>query len=188
MPVISANLTLPGSVQTGGTVQASDVSTLYSVLNALNIPGTIGVFQQGFVDDNAYTVNVSGSQDWTFTTVYNKAIFAMVPFSWTGSTAVLAITPRASGAAASTGFMSFTNVSSGEGMIVGLIGPRSTQNTAPGFFLGMDNRTPGTLRNLAASTGGFSTSDLTSLGFQTSSTGGFTLTFRGVRYWQEGST
>ena len=190
MPVISANLTLPGNVLTGGTVQAADVSTLYSALNALNIPGTIGVFQQGFVDDNAYALTNATNQDWTFTTVYNRAIFAMLPFSWTGATAAPVLSPRASAAFAttSTASLAFTNVSSGEGMILGLISPRSTSNTAPAFWLAMDNRTPGTLRSLAASTGGFSTSDMTSVGFGLRSTGALTVTFQGVRMWQEGGS
>jgi hypothetical protein len=188
MTIVSQNLTLPGNVATGGTIQASDVSTLYAALNALNIPGTIGVFQQGFVDDNAYAVTASGSQDWTFTTAFNKAIFSMVPFSWTGSTQAPVITPRQSGATAttSTANLTFTNASSGEGLIVGMIGPRSTANTAPAFWLAMDDRTPGTLRNLHASTGGFSTSDMTSLGFTLQSTGALTVTFKSVRFWQEG--
>lgn len=190
MPVVSQNLTLPGNVQTGGTIQASDVSTLYSALNALNIPGSIGVLQQGFVDDNSYAVTGGNTQDWTFTTVYNRAVLMLVPFSWTGSTAVVGIAPRQSGAAAttSTAGMLFSNASSGEGLLFGLVGPRSTSNTAPAFWLGMDNRTPGTLRNIHASTGGFSTSDMTSLGFQVTSTGVLTVTFKGVRFWQEGST
>lgn len=190
MPIVSQNLTLPGNVQTGGTVQASDVSTLYSALNALNIPGTIGVLQQGFVDDNSYAVTGTNSQDWTFTTVYNKAVLCMVPFSWTGATQAPVISPRQSGATVttSTASLAFTNASSGEGMIFGLVGPRSTSQTAPGFWLAMDNRTPGTLRNLCASTGGFSTSDMTSLGFTVQSTGALTVTFKGVRFWQEGST
>lgn len=190
MPVVSQNLTLPANVQTGGTIQASDVSTLYSALNALNIPGTIGVLQQGFVDDNSYAITASASQDWSFTTLYNKAVLGMVPFSWTGATQAPVITPRQSGAAAttSTASLAFTNASSGEGMIFGLVGPRSTANTAPAFWLAMDNRTPGTLRTLHASTGGFSTSDMTSLGFTLASTGALTVTFKSVRFWQEGSS
>lgn len=191
MPIVSQNLTLPANVQTGGTIQASDVATLYSAMNALNIPGTIGVFQQGFVDDNSYAVAGAASQDWSFTTVYNKAVWAMVPFSWTGATQAVILAPRQNGASAvgtSTTTITFSNASSGEGMIVGFIGPRSTSNTAPAFWLGMDNRTLGTLRNAAASTGGFSTSDMTSLGFSVTSTGVLTVTFKGVRFWQEGSS
>lgn len=114
----------------------------------------------------------------------------MVPFSWTASTQAPVITPRQSAATVttSTASLAFTNASSGEGLIIGMIGPRSTSNTAPAFWLAMDNRTPGTLRTLHASTGGFSTSDMTSLGFTVASTGALGVVFKGVRFWQEGST
>ncbi len=73
-------------------------------------------------------------------------------------------------------------------MIFGLVGPRSTDVTAVGLWIAMDNRTPGTLRTLYASTGGFSTSDMTSLGYTLQSTGALTVTFHSVRFWSEGST
>lgn len=174
-------------MQTGGTIQASDVSTLYQALNALNIPGTIGVFQQGLVDNNLYTsTSNNGSVDFPFTTAADKAVFFLAPYSFTGGTGNnVIIGPRVSGVNASTSFLTAGAFSSGNGMIVGFVGPVSTDADRSGFMMTMCDRAPGTLDSVCF-TVAQSTSDRTSIGFISTSTGSWTLRWRGVRFWSEG--
>jgi hypothetical protein len=186
MPIISQNLTLPGNVQTGGTIQASDVATLYQAMNAFNIPGTIGVWQQGLVDNNRYQSTGTGTIDWTFTTPANKAIFFMVPFTWSGSTGINVFQLRINGASATTSTgMAFANASSGDGFILGFIGPRSTDTARSGFCVGMDSvNTTFKPSNISVS---MTTADTTSVGFLSGSTAaGATFVYNGVRFWTEG--
>lgn len=187
MPIVSQGLTLPSNVQTGGTIQASDIATLYQTLNALNIPGTIGVWQQGFVDDNLYTsTGSSGSIDFPFAVASNKAIFFLAPFSWAGGTGNnVLISPRVSGTNASTAAISVGNVSSGNGLAVGFVAPVSTDIDRSGFVLAMSDRSAGTLSAVAFSVTQ-STADRTSIGFISTSTGAYTISWKGVRFWAEG--
>ena len=185
MPIISQGLTLPGNVQTGGTIQASDVSTLYQALNALNIPGTIGVWQQGLVDNNRYQSTGTGTIDWSFASAANKSVMFLIPFSWSGSTGISTFTFRLNGASVTTSTgLSFSNAASAEGVIVGFLGARSTDASSVGFILGMDTVAT-TLRasNISNAT---STADTTSIGFLTSTGTGATFVFNGVRIWTEG--
>jgi len=185
MPIISQNLTLPANVVTGGTIQASDVSTLYQALNAFNLPGTVGVWQQTVVDNNRYQSTGTGTIDWAFTNPANKSILFMTPFSWTGSTGASTFTFRINGASAtsSTG-LSFFNATSGEGITVGFLGPRSTDVTRGGFVLGMGAQVTTLLASNISTPQ--STSDTTSIGFVTSTGTGATFVFNGIRIWTEG--
>jgi hypothetical protein len=187
MPIVSQGLTLPSNVQTGGTIQASDVATLYQTLNALDIPGTLGVLQQGFVDNNAYTSTGSnGTVDFPFATASNKAIIFLAPFSWTGGTGGnVLLGPRVSGVNASTNSIVVGNVSSGNGLIVGLVAAISTDVDRSGFILCASDRSATTL-NSVAFTVTQSTSDRTSIGFISTSSGAYTIIWRGVRFWTEG--
>lgn len=186
MPVISQGLTLPGNVQTGGTIQASDVATLYQSLNAFNIPGTIGIWQQGLVDNNRYQSTGTGTIDWTFTTVANKSIMFFIPFTWSGSTGINCFQLRVNGASVTTSTgLTFANASSGDGMILGFIGPRSTDVNRGGFCVGMDSvNTTFKAGNISVT---MTTADTTSIGFLSGSTAaGATFVYNGVRFWVEG--
>ncbi len=188
MPVISQNLSLPGNVVTGGTIQASDVATLYAAMNAFTIPSNLGVWTQGFVDNNVYTATGGGGAvDFSFASAANKAIFFMVPFSYTAATASPGLILRVNGADASTQTMSFANVSSANGLVVGFIGPHSTDVDRAAFMLGMDDRTAAATLRTAAATVTLTTADRTSVGF-TASTGSpaSTFKFKSVRFWLEG--
>lgn len=187
MPTVSQNISVPAGLADGSVALASQITPLYAALNAFVIPASIGVLQQGFVDDNRYA-STGGSQiDWAFTTSFNKAVLFMLPFSWTGSTNAPTFTLRANGSAATTSTgLTFTNASSGDGMLAGFIGPRSTDTSRAGFVLGMDSVTAATLKASSLSSS-LTTGDLTSLGVQTSSAGsGITVVFHSVRLWQEG--
>lgn len=182
---ISQGLTLPSNVQTGGTIQASDVATLYQAMNAFVIPGTIGTWQQGLVDNNRYQSTGTGTIAWGFTTPAAKSIFFWLPFTWSGSTGVSTFTLTLNGLAAtsSTG-LSYANASSGEGIAVGFIGPRSTDVSRSGMILGMDTvNTTLKASNISNTT---TTGDITSVGFVTSTGSGTTFVFNGVRFWTEG--
>lgn len=186
MPIISQGLTLPGNVQTGGTIQASDVATLYSAMNAFNIPGTIGVFQQALVDNNRYQSTGTGTIDWSFATAANKSLFFFIPFTWSGSTGINNFQLRINGAAATTSTgLTFSNASSGDGFMVGFIGPRSTDVNRGGFVIGMDSiNTTFKASNISVS---MTTSDISSVGFLSGSTAaGATFVYNGVRFWNEG--
>lgn len=185
MTIISQGLTLPANVVTGGTVQAPDVSTLYQALNAFNIPGTIGVWQQALVDNNRYQSTGTGTIDWNFTNPANKSLMFAIPFQWTGSTGVSTFTFRINGASATTSTgLSFANASSGEGYILGWLGPRSTDVTRAGLMIGVDT----TITSLKAGhiSTPQSTSDTTSVGFVTSTGSATTFVYNGVRFWAEG--
>ena len=185
MPVISQGLTLPGNVVTGGTIQASDVATLYQSLNAFNLPGTVGVWQQGLVDNNRYQSTGTGTIDWTFTTPANKSLMFLIPLAWTGSTGVSTFTLRINGASATTSTgLSFANASSGEAFIFGLLGANSTDVARLGFVLGMDTvATTLKASNVSAST---STGATNSIGFVTSTGSATTFVYNGVRFFAEG--
>ena len=86
MPIISQNLTLPGNVQTGGTIEASDVATLYQTMNAFTIPNSVGVWTQGLVNNDLYQSTAGGTIDWSFSASASKAVFFMLPVSWSNST------------------------------------------------------------------------------------------------------
>lgn len=188
MPVISQNLPIPAGLADGQVALASQITPLYNIVNAFTIPATIGVFQQGFVDDNRYQSTGGSSIDWTFTTPFNKSVFFMLPFQWTGSTNAPTFTLRANGASATTSTgLTFTNVSSAEGIIVGFIGPRSTDTTRAGLCIGMDSNVAAGFRAASISGTAMTTGDLTSLGFLTSSAGAaITVTWKSVRFWSEG--
>jgi hypothetical protein len=185
MPIVSQGLTLPSNVVTGGTIQASDVATLYQTMNAFNLPGTIGVWQQALVDNNRYQSTGTGTIDWSFSTPANKSIMFLLPMSWTGSTGVSTFTLRINGAAATTSTgLSFTNASSGEAFIFGLLGPFSTDVNRTGLVVGIDTAAT-TLRTSNVSTC-TSTGATTSVGFLTSTGTGATFVFNSPRFWAEG--
>lgn len=187
MTVISQGLTLPGNVVTGGTIQSADVATLYAAMNAFTIPGTIGVWQQGFVDNNKYSVPSGSVLDWAFASTPQKAMMFQIPFSWTGSTSAQPINIRYNTTAVttSTAFQT-TNAASGEGMIMGFMGSRSTDQTKVLMAVLMDNGAPTTWRPVF-STINLSTQDASSLGiaFSTAAASG-TAVINGVRIWVEG--
>jgi len=188
MPVISQNLSLPGNVVTGGTIQAADVATLYAAMNAFTIPNNLGVWTQGFVDNNAYTATGGGgSVDFSFASASNKAIIFMVPFNYTAATASPGLILRMNGSDASTQALSFSNVSSANGLVVGFIGPQSTDIERAAFMIGMDDRNNSATLRAGAATVTLTTADRTSVGF-TASTGSPASTFRfkSVRFWLEG--
>lgn len=187
MTVISQNLTLPGNVVTGGTIQASDVATLYSAMNALTIPDNLGVWTQGFADNNVYTcTGGGGSVDFTFASASNKAIVFMAPLSWAGATAGPGLLLRMNGSDVSTQAIAFGNFSSGNALMVGFIGAQSTNVDRAAFIIGMDDRSPGTMRN-ASATVTLTTSDRSSIGFSGStSSSAATFTLKSVRFWLEG--
>lgn len=187
MPIISQGISVPPGLADGQVALASQITPLYAALNALNIPGTIGVWQQGLVDDNRYASTGGSQVDWAFATPFNKTVMFVLPFSWTGSTNAPTFTLRANAAAATTSTgLTFTNTSSADGMLAGFIGPRSTDTVRSGFALGMDSATAASLKASSLSVA-LTTGDLTSLGVQTSSAGsGITVVWHSVRFWQEG--
>lgn len=195
MPTISQGLSVPAGLADGQVALASQITPLYNSLNAFIIPATVGVFQQGFVDNNKYTSTGGSTIDWSFTNAANKAVIFLAPFAWSGATAATAIqfTPRINAASATTSTgLTFAFASSGQGLIAGFIGPRSTDIQLGGFYIGTEASTgvvANTLRVAGLSTGGLgtSTADVTSLGFLTSTAGAaVTFTFSGVRFWIEG--
>lgn len=197
MPQISQGLTVPPNIQSGGTVQAADVGTLYTALNAFNLPGTVGVFQQGFVDNNSYTSTAGSFVDWTLSTslAANKAVFILAPVSWTGSTAGtnLIVTPRINAASATTSTgLTFAQASSGQALVAAFIGPRSNNVQLGGFYLAIDQSTASSgiaIRSAGLSSGGLGTSTaaITSVGFMTSTAGaGNSFVWSSVRVWIEG--
>lgn len=185
MPIISQNLTVPAGLADGQTASASQILPLYSAMNAFNIPGTIGVFQQSFVDNALYTITVGGTatKDWSFSTTQtqNKAGFYLLPFEWnTGTTP--AFTLRVNGAAV-TAAGALTAAATGGGLLVVFMGAVHDV-VVPRPLLAMSWDSGGTQR-LYTSSASLPAADITSFGI--TATGGTTVVnFKGVRFWSEG--
>ena len=106
----SQSLTLPANVVAGGTIQASDVSTLYTALNALSIPDSIAsLLQSAYSTDAGQTVtgpatSTSSVLDLTVSVPANRVLIHVGSFTWatTGALGSLAFRANASTQTGST--------------------------------------------------------------------------------------
>jgi hypothetical protein len=183
VPIITQNLPIPAGLANGSVADASQVVTLYNTFNAMNIPGTIGVFQQGFVDDSLYTVATGASKDWSVSVVATKSIIAMVPFSWSGATAAPTLIWRVN-ATNVTAASTFANVGTGNGLALLFVGGHDTDVARPLIAAAMDTNTLGTLVTQTANVD-LPTATTSSVGLLVGGAGN-TFKFKHVRFWIEG--
>lgn len=179
---ISQNLPVPAGLADGQTASATQILPLYTAMNAFIIPGTVGVFQQSFVDDVLYTVANPSSKDWTFspTQIQAKSGFYFIPFSWSGGAAPT-LTYRINGSAV-TAAKAITNAATGNGLIVVLVGAGHDANVPrPLMILTLDDG--GTFGTTPANTN-LPAADITSFGITVGGTASFN--FQHVRFWSEG--
>lgn len=183
MPTISQNLSVPSGLADGQVASASQITPLYTAMNAFVIPNSLTVFQQSFVDDVLYTqvVGTNPTKDWTFTTaqLQLKAGFYIIPFSWSGGTAPT-IQYRIN-AAASTAAAATTNAAAGSGLIVVFVGARRAAAARPLLIFQLDSG--GTLASVPANVD-LPIADISSFGV-TVGGGTTTFNFQGVRFWSE---
>lgn len=185
MPIISQGLTIPAGLANGSVADAGQITPLYNSLNAFNIPGTVGVFQQGFVDDVSYAIATGTSQDWAVTAVATKSIFAYFPFNWSTAAAAPTIQFRLNGAnVTAAANMTMTNTANSTGLLILFIGGRTANTLRPLIGVGMDTGATGTFRGCSANVD-LTTADTTSVGLTIGGAGvGFA--FQHVRIWVEG--
>lgn len=184
MPNISQNLTVPGTLANGQVAQAADVVTLYNTFNAQNIPDTIGVFQQGLIDDTLTTLTIGGTvtKDWSFTVVKTKGILFVVSFSWASVTGTPALQFRVN-AAAVTAATSMTAAGTGGGMVRWWIAPHDTTDVPRPSMVHIFD---GTAQFTAQLNADLPNTDTTSIGvtFATATAGSLKLKY--MRAWREG--
>lgn len=185
MPIISQGLTIPAGLANGSVADAGQIIPLYNTMNSFLIPSTIGVFQQGFVDDNLYTVATGANQDWNVSAAQAKSIFALFPFSWTGAAAGPTIQFRINTSIVSAAAnFTFTNTASASGLVVLFVGGKDTDVPRPLIGLGMDTGALGTLHTVAANAD-LPAADTTSIGLTIGGAGN-TFKFKHIRVWIEG--
>lgn len=179
---ISQNLPIPSGLADGQVASATQILPLYSALNAFVIPGTVGVFQQSFVDDVLYNVTQPNSKDWSFspTQSQNKAGFYLIPFSWSGGAAPT-ITYRVNGSAISAA-QATTNAATGNGIAVIFCGAGHDTNVPrPMLIFQVDDG--GTFKSVVPNAN-LPNADITSFGVTIGGTASFN--FMHVRFWSEG--
>jgi hypothetical protein len=138
---ISQNLTIPANVVTGGTVQATDVTTLYNTLNAFSVPDSVVTLLTSlYSTDSAHVLNgpatstsTSGNYvDNTISSAASKTILHFGTYSWqsTAVTGGFTLTFRKNGAAYATtpGISAST---AGSGMYFVLTGPHDSTIVRP---------------------------------------------------------
>lgn len=183
MAVISQSLSVPAGLATGQIAQASQILPLYTAMNAFVIPDSIGVFQQAFVDDTLYSLNIGATvtKDWTLTTVPQlKAMLVMIPFDWSGGNAPT-LTYRLNGSAV-TAAQATTAAATGNGMILAWIGGRTADVPRPMFLLQTDD---GATNRFVFPNTNLPVADLTSFGITLGGVDG-DFDFKHVRFWREG--
>jgi hypothetical protein len=192
---ISQGLTIPSNVVTGGTIQASDVTTLYNSLNAFNIPDSVAsLFQSAYSTDSSQSATGPATStgsviDVAITVPANKAMITVGSFTWatTGALGSLAFRQNASTQTGSTsGYMVTANVStstSGNGMFFQVHSPHDATFTNP--VIGWVSMSTGNTFTVA-STSALTNSAWTSWGIgmgTNSSTGSLTLGY--ARVWRQ---
>jgi hypothetical protein len=169
---------------TGGTIQAADITTLYNTLNAFVIPDTIGVMQQGLVNDTLYTVATGNSQDWSVTVTKNKAIFWMFSFSWSGASAAPTFTVRLNASAITSAITFAGSVATGNGIFTGWIGGHDTDVPRPAVFKVVESNAPAAQLVIMPNTD-LPNASTSSLGIAIGGTGN-TFKLKYLRIWKEG--
>ena len=168
---ISQSLTIPANVATGGTIQASDITTLYNAMNAFVIPNTALGFLLNLSDNALYSVATGATKDWSLTSTIaqTQSTLFMTSMSWTGganptfqlrlnATAITGCTITMSGGAA------------GSGLIFGYIGGHDTTDVPRGVvLLGVD--TGSTTLRTAVATADLADASWTQLGYAVGAAG-----------------
>lgn len=192
---ISQNLTIPANVVTGGTIQASDVSTLYNSLNAFSIPDAIASLLQTSFSTNSPQVatgpatSTSSVIDNTITVPASKVLIHAGSFTWATTGALGSLAFRANGSTqtgSTSGYLVTPSVStsaSGNGMFLLVHTPHDATYLNPVIaFIAMSTGNTFTV----ASTSSLPNAAWTSIGLglgTNSSTGTMTLGYQ--RVWRE---
>jgi hypothetical protein len=179
---ISQNLPVPPGLADGQVADATQILPLYASLNAFVIPGTIGVFQQSFVDDVQYTVATGSAKNWSFspTQKQNKSGFYFIPFSWSGGPGP-AFTYNVNGSAV-TAAAATTSAATGNGIVIVFMGA-GHDAIVPQSMFALQVDTGGTSKFVVPNTN-LPAADITSFGIAVTGTG--TVNFMHVRFWSEG--
>ncbi len=155
--IISQGLTLPANVVTGGTIQATDVSTLYATLNALSIPDNVASLVQSVYSTVAGTTVFGG----TSTAAVNidvalspsvpntKTLFAIGSYYWSSTGVAISLQYRVNGTVIASP-QAITTQISGSGMFFVIVGPHDV-NT-PGAVVGWQTGSTGNTITFTAST------------------------------------
>ena len=159
-PTISQNLAVPAALVAGGAISATHITPLFTAMNAFNIPSTVGGLQQALVDTVATTIATGASADFTITATKDKAILAVMSFTWLGSTsAALQFRLNTTSITASTVVATATT---GGGLIFAAIGGHDATFLHPALFLIAPN--DGSAVKLVAANTTLPNADYTSLG------------------------
>ena len=183
MPTISQSISTPAGLADGQTALAAHVTPLYNQMNAFVIPDTIGVFQQGLVNNTLYTVATGANQDWTIdpAVVKEKAILVVASFSWIDAAAAPTITFRMNGGAV-TAAAALTNAATGNGILRVWIGAHDTTDVPRPLLMTIADIS--TLSNTMANAD-LPTANTSTVGVTIGGAGN-TFKFKYIRIWKEG--
>lgn len=182
MSVISQGISTPAGLAEGSVASASQITPLYNALNAFVIPDTIGAFQVALADTTLHSVATGSSFDWSFTVSKEKAIFFIIPFSWSGG-ASPTFAFRVNGAA-SASTITAAAVAAGNGIFVGFMGGHDATDVLRPLLLFQIDSNAVTLRAAQPNTD-LPNTDTTSIGF-TIGAAGVTVKFKYALFIKEG--
>ncbi len=182
---ISQNLPIPPTLAPGQVALAQDVITLYNSLNSFIVPGSVGVFGQGFVSDTNVALTIGGTvtNDYVVSVAANKSILVLASLDWSGLTGLPgALQMRMNGGGVTDALM-FTNQVANSGILFAIIGPHDASSKRPLLGFTMDGA--GTWKLFTANAD-LPTSTTASIGFTFSNATAGTLNLRHIRIWVEG--
>lgn len=182
MSTISQGLSIPAGLVEGSIASASQITPLYNALNAFVIPDSIGAFQVALADTALHSVPTGSNFDWSLTVSKEKAIFFIIPYSWSGG-ASPTFTLRVNGAS-SASTITGAAVAAGNGIFVGFMGGHDGTDVLRPLLLFQIDSNAVTLRTAQPNTD-LPNTDTTSIGFAVGAAG-VTAKFKYALFIKEG--